>query len=293
MPNMRPIPTRVPAVAAFADNLPGNLYRRVRRPDGSYYFAYLSSGLFRQFGVDPRRLMAETAIRFDWVHPEDRDRFVTDLEMSAATLGLLDHRVRVVGQDGRVHWARGIARPSRKPDGTVVWDGLVIDVTREVEAEAALRIAKAEADRAHHDVGQTVATTLDRLARPVDELEGVVRALAEGGDRAAGVERLRAIVGRLRAALAAPRPTAQVAPPRALTPRQIDVMALMQAGKSNKAIALALDITPGTAKLHVAAVLRATGARSRRDLGPRATVNAAARVRSARTNSGSGSRSPS
>lgn len=54
----------------------------------------------------------------------------------------LDHRVRVVVREGRIHWDRGIARPSRRADGYVVWDELVIDVTREVEAEANFRMAK-------------------------------------------------------------------------------------------------------------------------------------------------------
>jgi PAS domain-containing protein len=125
-------PRSAPGIEVFVENLPGNVYRRVRRPDGTYYFEYLSSGLFRQFDIDPERLLAQREVKWDWVHPDDRPRFVADLEVSAATLGLLDHRVRVVGKDGRVHWARGIARPSRRADGSVVWDGLVIEVTREV-----------------------------------------------------------------------------------------------------------------------------------------------------------------
>lgn len=41
-----------------------------------------------------------------------------------------------------------------------------------------------------------------------------------------------------------------------LTKRQAEVFRLVSAGLSNKTIAQRLGITPGTAKLHVAAVLR-------------------------------------
>lgn len=263
--------TTKPGIEVFVENLPGNVYRRVRRPDGSYFFEYLSSGLFRQFGIDHERLLAERAIRFDWVHPDDQARMVSDLEVSAATLGLLDHRIRVVGQDGRVYWARGIGRPSRRDDGSTVWDGIVIDVTREVEAEAALRIAKAEADRAHGTAAGLVTEAARRLEWPIRELGQL---LAAPATRRRAPDRMRAIrtcharllsaIGHLASPDGLERRGTSLAP--SMTRRQQDVHALLLAGRSNKEIAQALAITPGTAKLHVTAVLRAVGAGSRREL---------------------------
>ncbi len=48
-----------------------------------------------------------------------------------------------------------------------------------------------------------------------------------------------------------------------LTARQLDVLALLQKGASNKMIARHLGLTEGTVKLHVAALLRALRARNR------------------------------
>ncbi len=265
----------LPSIEVLIENLPGNVYRRVRRPDGTYHFEFLSHGLFRQFGIDNERLLEQNPIRFDWIHPDDRDRFVADLEMSAATLRMLDHRVRVVGKDGRIHWARGIARPSRRTDGSVVWDGIVIDVTREVEAEAALRIAKSEAERAHGAVTGTIAEAVSRLETPVQRLGRALHNLEETGElNRAALSGLRNCHRQLIAALGdlasrdeAGMPTeGRLARPSALTPRQEEVLRLIEGGLANKAIAQRLGITPGTVKLHVAAILRALGARSRRHL---------------------------
>jgi len=59
---------------------------------------------------------------------------------------------------------------------------------------------------------------------------------------------------------AAPRPPAPFAE---LTPREREILECIADGMSNKMIARALDITDGTVKLHVKAILRKLGMRSR------------------------------
>lgn len=275
-----PRQTAPPRLETLIENVPGNVYRRVRRPDGSYYFAFLSSGLFRHFGVDNMRLLGESALRFDWIHPDDRARFATDLDISAAMLSLLDHRVRVIGQDGQVHWARGIARPERLPDGTVIWDGIVIDVTREVEAEAALRITKDETERSHRQTTEVIKAVTQRLEPPIAELESLLETLGDQSPVGPAIrESLRACLEALRM-VSDREPVAEAQSARgitqkrrvealgaaALTGRQREVLALLSEGLSNKAIAQKLHIAPGTVRLHVAAILRAMKARSRREL---------------------------
>ena len=261
-----------PRMDVLIDNLPGNVYRRVRRPDGSYMFEYLSNGLFRQFGIDHERLLAEHEIRFDWIHPDDRDRMMADLEVSATMLTLLDHRVRVIGHDGAVHWARGIARPTRRADGCVVWDGIVIDVSREVGAEAGLRVAKEEADRALATAAAIVAGAAARLSAPLQELGNLLdqSAVDTGNDvlltnlRRCHENLTRALAGLGSGLVVSERDQQR----ESLTRRQVEVLRLVALGLSNKRIAQRLGISPGTAKLHVAAVLRVMGARNRHQLIP-------------------------
>ena len=59
---------------------------------------------------------------------------------------------------------------------------------------------------------------------------------------------------------AAPRPADPFA---GLTPRELEILGLVADGSSNKMIARALSITDGTVKLHVKAILRKLGMRSR------------------------------
>jgi len=70
----------------------------------------------------------------------------------------------------------------------------------------------------------------------------------------------RLVGGKPGPAPAAPRPAAPFA---ALTPREREILECIADGMSNKMIARALDITDGTVKLHVKAILRKLGMRSR------------------------------
>ena len=64
--------------------------------------------------------------------------------------------------------------------------------------------------------------------------------------------------GDVRAIMTGPSPNAS-----GLTPRQLDVLRLLQKGEPNKVIARQLDLTEGTVKIHIAAILRALQARNR------------------------------
>jgi len=61
----------------------------------------------------------------------------------------------------------------------------------------------------------------------------------------------------------APAPPRPPAPFAELTPREREILECIADGMSNKMIARALDITDGTVKLHVKAILRKLGMRSR------------------------------
>ena len=260
-----------PSLDALIANLPGNVYRRVRSPDGRYHFEFLSSGLFRHFGIDHLRLLNQKNVRFDWVHPQDRARFRADLELSAAMLSLLDHRVRIVGEGGRVYWARGIARPKRRADGSVVWDGLVIDVTREIEAEAALHVAKEEAVRSQQATTRVVGDLAQRLERPLGELDALMAIVTQrtghGAAIAAAIAECRRAAADVLGAAGVTQGTSRRGADgaAALTRRQGEVMRLMIEGALEQSYrAAARDHAR-----HGQAACRRRAARDERDVAPR------------------------
>ncbi|MGE5516154.1 MAG: PAS domain S-box protein [Bacteroidota bacterium] len=126
----------------IASNLPGVVFQRVLDPDGSYAYPYVSDGIEEVLGREAADIVFDSSLLFDAMLDADRERLLNDLRISAETLEAVDEDVRVVGADGRTHWLSGQSRPRRRGD-SIVWDGLILDVTDEVEerikAEQAVR----------------------------------------------------------------------------------------------------------------------------------------------------------
>ena len=126
-------------INAVSENLPGALYRRVLHTDGRLEFPYVSDSLYRVLGIDKDEVVDDAKVLVDAMHPEDRERWMRALEESAVSMSQMSVDVRIGVPGGRMHWMRSVARPRKLDDGTIVWDGLALDVTDEIDASEALR----------------------------------------------------------------------------------------------------------------------------------------------------------
>ena len=126
-------------INAISENLPGALFRRVLHPDGRLEFPFVSDSLHRVLGIHRDSVVNDAQVLIDALHPEDRDRWLKALKESARTLEQVSMDVRVDDPRGGIRWMRSLARPLKRRDGAVVWDGLALDVTDEKDAEEALR----------------------------------------------------------------------------------------------------------------------------------------------------------
>ncbi|WP_299613267.1 LuxR C-terminal-related transcriptional regulator [uncultured Tateyamaria sp.] len=260
---------------------PGHTMQRLRTPGGAYRYSYVSSEVQAAFGLDAHALMAETAVDHAWIHADDRGRFIAALEHSAEHLTTLDEEVRVLLQSGGTKWVRSLGQPRRMEDGTVIWDGVALDVTDRREALMALERALSDARRNEVSESRFAAIATQDMLQPLNTLAEAVAALKIQSSMDPEsvspqvVEVLRSFEDFTRA-LSAARSMVEANPAQierkqatrsathaALTARQLEIMRLVQAGASNQEIAEALSITVGTVKLHISKILKRIGARNR------------------------------
>ncbi|MCS6925450.1 MAG: PAS domain S-box protein [Candidatus Binatia bacterium] len=124
----------------LATNFPaGMIFQFLLRTDGSVAFPYLSPSCQELFGLTPEEIQKDPSRIMHMVHPEDREAFQQSIARSAQTLSPWSWQGRAMIEPGTVKWFCGSSRPEKQPNGDILWDGLLMDITERKQAEEALR----------------------------------------------------------------------------------------------------------------------------------------------------------
>lgn len=121
----------------IAANFPGIIFRRITYPDGRVEYPYFSGIDAAVFHIAPERI-AEMRTMEDvsrLIHFDDLPAMLGKFREAAASLSPLDLEGRVMGEDGQVTWVRSLSRPRPGPDGSLIWDGVILDVTEQHRRE--------------------------------------------------------------------------------------------------------------------------------------------------------------
>ncbi|NJK99036.1 MAG: PAS domain S-box protein [Spirulinaceae cyanobacterium SM2_1_0] len=116
-------------------NIPGTIYSYVLRPDGSDAFTYVSDNLREIYELEPAAVMRNAELLWKCLHPEDLDKLTETLAQSAQQLTRWQVEWRIVTPSGQLKWVSGIAQPERQADGSIVWDGIFLDISDRKQAE--------------------------------------------------------------------------------------------------------------------------------------------------------------
>jgi PAS domain S-box-containing protein len=125
---------------ALTDNLPGGMVYQVSTGhDGSERrFVFVSQSCEKLTGYPSEAVLADASIAYGMIEPEDAPTLAAAEEEAIAQDRSFDVQCRFRRADGSQRWARIISAPRAAPDGTTIWDGIMIDVTDQKSAEAML-----------------------------------------------------------------------------------------------------------------------------------------------------------
>lgn len=123
----------------LSERLPGFLYQYQMRPDGSSFFPYASAGIKNIYNVEPEEVLESAERVFPMIHPEDVGWVGETISYSASKLTPWVSTVRINHPVRGLIWAHFESLPERLPDGGVLWNGYVSDVTSLKQTEQQLK----------------------------------------------------------------------------------------------------------------------------------------------------------
>ena len=145
----------------LTENIPVGTYTMVLPPGGTMAkFSFMSRRFIELTGLDRKAAASDPLQAFACVHPDDYAAWV---QLNAETFARKEPffgQTRIIVHD-QVRWITAESRPRALPDGSTVWEGVLIDVTEQVLAKQAAEAASQALQAANAEL-QRLATT-DRL----------------------------------------------------------------------------------------------------------------------------------
>ena len=122
----------------FVDNLPGLTYTFRLSPDGHTSFPYVSPALEELYGLKPEDVKDDATPIHMLAHPDDCTHVEAAVAESARTMMPLHAEFRVCRPGKPLRWLEVRSKPEREADGSIIWYGIMLDITERKLVEAML-----------------------------------------------------------------------------------------------------------------------------------------------------------
>ncbi len=110
--------------------------------DGSVSLPYASAGIKALFDFSYEQLQADARLLFSKVHPDDIAGVYESIQFSYKHLTPWQHECRIIFDDATTKYLLASSIPEKDPDGSVLWNGFVSDITQKKLADEKIEIAK-------------------------------------------------------------------------------------------------------------------------------------------------------
>lgn len=175
---------------SIAANIPGIVFEYRLRPNQTAAFEFVSERALDLLEEPADALTRDPKLMFKLVEPEYRRQLLRSMHVSRHTRSLWLSEMPIRTRSGRIRWVRGQSMPKYLDDGSVVWDGVIVDVTAQKQAEHAIQqlneqLERRVADRtaqlsaANRELESFAYSVSHDLRAPLRSIEGFSRILME------------------------------------------------------------------------------------------------------------------
>ena len=121
----------------IAANVPGMVFQCAIHPDGTMDFPFVSEGCREIYGLEPWEIRETPSRIVDIIYPEDMAAFAESITRTVTDLLPWKWEGRILTRAGITKWVQGVSRPERQPNGDILCEGLLRDVSERRTAQDA------------------------------------------------------------------------------------------------------------------------------------------------------------
>lgn len=125
----------------LTDQLPHELFQFRVYPDGHSGFPFASKHLLDFYQVTQEQIEHDASAVFGLQHPDDRDLIAQSMAQAIRSQTAWQQEYRLLLPGNVTVWRSGSAQPQKMADGSVLWHGLVTDITERKRTEDELRVS--------------------------------------------------------------------------------------------------------------------------------------------------------
>ena len=132
-------------------HIPGMVYRYFWDADGNSGWSYVSPQVHELFGIETSELMENKELLWQLIDDNDMNRLSQRMHESATDLSRFVEEFRITTAQS-TRWFQSISQPQKTDNGSVFWDGVILEITDRKRAEIELKEAKHKLERITENV---------------------------------------------------------------------------------------------------------------------------------------------
>lgn len=164
---------------AITSNLPGVVFQFLLTQNNQLSFPYVSEASETLLGLSPRQLMDDPELFSELILPSDKAIYDRLMAMSVEQLATLnwEGQIQVKG-DSDIKWISLRATPRKMPDDEMLWDGIMINITRNKLAECEIARSRERLAELSSYLQKVKEQERARIAREIhDDIGGTLTAI--------------------------------------------------------------------------------------------------------------------